>query len=429
MKNISFVTNCSVNTRDHLELLLRSLHDNLDDKNHEVLVFIDSDNEGIREYLRTIKHQFVDLKVVTHKINPCTGYALNNNILVDLAKYDIVSYLQSDMVIGPHYDTYILNELEENMILSATRVEPPLHGYSDYTITYDLGTDPLEFDMEKWNAYSAIVKTSQEAEYFFAPITFYKKVWQDLGGYDTQFRRSREDSDLVQRAMHLGIKLLQTWQANVYHFSCVSSRGKKWFDKSNTYAQERNVLQSQADQIELRRFLRKWGSFNHGQSKLRKYDVDLVITTNQDPSDANVNGIMFLEPYVSRVWLDCGCFMRSLHTRKNAEHQLANKLFNFTETDWNNASKYYNNDANYHDICKLGLPSSYNVKITIDDLHNPDNAEFYNNMHNLHLILENQREGVWQLGAVTIDIQKLELVSTQFKVTNPTIDRELLVIE
>jgi hypothetical protein len=45
------------------------------------------------------------------------------------------------------------------------------------------------------------------------------------------------------------------------------------------------------------------------------------------------------------------------------------------------------------------------------------------------LILENQGEGLWQLGAVTIDIQKLELVSTQFKVTNPTIDRELLVIE
>jgi hypothetical protein len=45
------------------------------------------------------------------------------------------------------------------------------------------------------------------------------------------------------------------------------------------------------------------------------------------------------------------------------------------------------------------------------------------------LILENQGEGVWQLGAVTIDIQKLEIVSNHFKVTNPIIDRELLVIE
>jgi hypothetical protein len=45
------------------------------------------------------------------------------------------------------------------------------------------------------------------------------------------------------------------------------------------------------------------------------------------------------------------------------------------------------------------------------------------------LILENQGEGLWQLGAVTIDIQKLEVVSTQFKVINPTIDRELLIVE
>jgi hypothetical protein len=175
MKNISFVINCSVNTRDHVELLMKSLETNLDNKNHEVIVFIDSDNEGIEGYLESIKSRFNDLKIVTHKVTPCLGYALNNNVMVDLAKYDIISYLQSDMVIGPHYDTKILEQLKENSILSATRVEPPLHGYSNYTITKDFGTDPTEFNMKEWNEFSLNNLSDKSTNYFFAPITFYKK--------------------------------------------------------------------------------------------------------------------------------------------------------------------------------------------------------------------------------------------------------------
>lgn len=427
MKNISFVTNTSVNTRDHVELLMKSLHDNLDGKEHEIIVFVDSDNEDVCGYLKSIKKDFFDLKIVTHNIKPCLGYARNNNILVDIAKHDIVSYLQSDMVIGPHYDTNILSELEDNCILSSTRIEPPLHGYSDYTITEDFGTDPTKFDMNKWNEYSESVKSNRAAEYFFAPITFYKKVWQSIGGYDTRFRRSREDSDLVQRCIHAGIKLVQTWQANVYHFTCTTSRGKNWFDPNNENAKNRVELQKIADGIEIRRFLKKWGSFNHGESKLKKIDLDLVIN---DTRKINPNFIAQLEPFFSRVWLKSNEDIKDAINILSNEHDPANELLGFSKQDWDKAKQYYNM-IDLEEVYKLGEPENYNVKVEVN-FEGVDSSKdpFLQNLVNLSQIIESSEPGMYQLGCAKIDIQNvISLSQDQIKVENPPFDYSLLTIE
>ena len=94
IRQISFLINTSVNTLDHVKLLLRSLKENLVGKEHEILIFVDSDNEGTVDYLREQKKDFFDLKIITHSLTPCVGYSRNNNLLVELAKHPIVSYLQ-----------------------------------------------------------------------------------------------------------------------------------------------------------------------------------------------------------------------------------------------------------------------------------------------------------------------------------------------
>ncbi len=276
MRNITFATNVGAGTLEYTKLLLKSLKENLDNKDHEIIVFVDKDTDGTVDYLKSVKNDFTDLKIVTHKLKGIVGYQRNSNLIVELAKYDIISYLQSDMVVSKHYDTEVINALEENTILSSTRIEPPLHGPSDKTITKDFGLDPLEFKFDEFVEFSETVKRSEIVDYFFAPYTFHKETWMKIGGYDTLFRRAREDSDFVQRCLHAGISLKQTFSAVVYHFTCVSSRGKNWFDKNNQDAQRRVELQKIADGIEIRRFLQKWGNFNHGEPKLNKIDMDLV---------------------------------------------------------------------------------------------------------------------------------------------------------
>lgn len=425
MQPISFLINTSVNTLDHVKLLIRSLKENLVGKEHEILIFVDSDNEGSVEWLREQKKDFYDLKIITHKLNPCVGYSRNNNLLVELAKHPIVSYLQSDMVVSPNYDVDILSELEDNCILSATRIEPPLHGLSDRTLTKDFGTDPNEFNWDEFQSYSVQAKQDGTIEYFFAPFTFYKKVWIDVGGYDTLFRRSREDSDLLQRFIQKGVKIKQTFKANVYHFSCVSSRGKKWFDVQNLDAQSRVQIQNFADQIELRRFIRKWGRFNHGEEKLRKLDMDLILIDNSSNRLALLGQ---LEPYFSRVWVDSPEEKERVLAFYKREHNAANELLKFSDEDWNNAKKFYN-QIDYDKVFQVGVPPEFNIMVTVDTKKNGSNF-FFENINHLSDIIEDPEPGIYELGIATIEVRNVvNLAENQVVVDNPPFDYSLLNIE
>ena len=103
MEKISFIINTCTDELEHLKLLLNSLKINLDNKEHEIIVFIDSDNQqSTYKHLKSIKKDFIDLKIITHKLPHCVAYQRNKNLLVKNSKYNIISYLQSDMVISPH---------------------------------------------------------------------------------------------------------------------------------------------------------------------------------------------------------------------------------------------------------------------------------------------------------------------------------------
>ena len=56
MKSISFIINTAINELEHIKLLLNSLKLNLDGKQHEILIFVENDNQGTYEYLKSIKN-------------------------------------------------------------------------------------------------------------------------------------------------------------------------------------------------------------------------------------------------------------------------------------------------------------------------------------------------------------------------------------
>jgi len=427
MQPISFVTNTGANTLEYTKLLLESLRTNLIGKEHEIVVFIDKDNDGTYEYLKSIKKDFYDLKIITHKLKGPVGYQRNSNLLVDIAKHNIISYLQSDMVISPNYDVDVLSEIEEDCITSSTRVEPPLHGVSNIVITKDFGVDPLQFNMEEWNSYSITVKENKVAEYFFAPYTFYKTTWQKIGGYDTIFRRSREDSDFVQRCIQSGIKLKQTFKPIVYHFTCVSSRGKNWFDEKNKEAKERVELQKIADGIEIRRFLKKWGDFNHGESKLKKLDIDLVVKDNKQ---LNPMFLAQLEVYCSRVWLRSKEEVDTMIQTLSNEQEPANTLLGYTKEGWEEA-KHLFRTTDFESIYRVGEPIDFNIKIEVDFTNvNPHQDEFIQNVTRLGDILEGSEPGIYELGSAKIEIRNvIDLAQEQIIVNNPKFNFSLLNIE
>jgi GT2 family glycosyltransferase len=259
----TFCINTARNEFDHLSLLMESLLNGVEVDEHDFMVFVDSDNQGSAEWLKTLQGtMFPNLTIIKNTGTP-VGYAGNINYMFRTAKTDAVSYLQSDMVVCLEYDKKLTAHMADNRILCATRVEPPLHCPNDNAVTFvqRFGFDPKEFKYEDFLKFAEANKQPDKlTNYFFAPFTCYKKLWNDIGGHDVSFIKSREDSDIALRFALKGYELKQTWDALVWHFTCTSSRGIEWWKPEN---QERDKKRMELDHIELERFVKKWGTFLH----------------------------------------------------------------------------------------------------------------------------------------------------------------------
>lgn len=262
MTKFTFCINTARNEKAHIHLLMDSLLNGIDTNYHDILVFVDSDNQGTTEFLQSLKPLFPNMTIIKNNGDP-VGYAGNINYMFRKAKTDAVSYLQSDMVVCLEYDKKLDAHMADNRILCSTRCEPPLHTQTDNPVTFvrNFGYMPDEFKYEDFLKFAeANQDPAKLTNYFFAPFTLFKELWNDIGGHDVSFIKSREDSDIALRFALNGCEMKQCWNAIVYHFTCTSSRGIEWWKPEN---QERDKIRQENDRKELERFVKKWGTFLH----------------------------------------------------------------------------------------------------------------------------------------------------------------------
>lgn len=343
---ITFCINTTKFELEYLKILIHSLQVNLDRKDHEIIVFVenDTDNDDVVTFLKSQKNVFSDLKIIKNNLPICIGYANNINIMFSKAKHDIVSYLQSDMCIAPGYDSGILSSLErlgKNTILSATRIEPSLHPPSPEKITFDFGLNPSEIQ-KNFNDFCTFANqqksqfSSKITDFFFAPFTLYKELWLNIGGHDTFFRRSREDSDILYRMTMMGYNIKQCWNAFVYHRSCVSSRGLEWW---TTAGSPRTNIQTKADAIEQSRYQYKWHNrVTHSpfpSPNDYRYNVSLNIK-HADAALKSTSDIVFLFQWTfDKIYVgDNQLLNQVLKQEFNSKHDLANTLLNISSETW-----------------------------------------------------------------------------------------------
>jgi GT2 family glycosyltransferase len=418
---ISFCINTARNELNHIQLLFKSLEQNLSILEHEIIVFVDSDNQGTTEWLLTQKQIFPNLKVLKNELPICYGYARNINEMFKFASNEIISYLQSDMVICKNYDIEVIKHLKPNMIICSTRIEPPLHGNSGEKITYDFGLDPKGFNLEAFTKYADSQKQEKITEYFFAPFTLYKDVWNSIGGHDTLFRRSREDSDILTRLVLNDTKIIQIWNALVYHFTCTSSRGKDWFNPNNQEAQNRVKIQQFADQIEMGRFFRKWGRFNHSTDKIKYYKISANIL-GQNPI---LSKFMTFESFFDAVYVEDKNIIPLVQEEYDKQHNVANQLLNISFKEWDKYGYIYN-QLKSQDRIKLVKENKDDIVIEFDINLTDEN---YINDFFIHLqdIIDQNEIGEFKYGPFKISINKKEDKSKdKIFITNPTIKKEHL---
>ena len=307
-KVISFIQP-SRNNLKYLKWSYHSIRKNLGYR-HEICWADDFSNDGTWEWMNEMKDKDPNVKIHRNEGPTRLGHTILYDTLVDMATNDIIMIYHADMYACPGMDEAVLKHLEPGVVVSATRIEPPLHPDGPEKILIDFGIEPEEFKEQELLNYlnSRDFQRDETTEGIFAPWVIYKDDFQSIGGHDPLYApQSKEDSDIFNRFVLNGYKLIQTWAGYVYHMTCRGSRFKDGAlrnpagqvfmkGRESTEWLEQNLRST-------RNFIRKWGHMvKHNELMYPiippKYDVGFVV------HNCDTNMLKELEPWCSDIYGD-----------------------------------------------------------------------------------------------------------------------------
>ena len=227
MKPISFIQP-SRNNLKYLKWSYESIRKNLSPI-HEICWADDYSDDGTWEWMNEIAEKDPNVKIHRNEGPNRLGHTILYDTLVnDYATNDIVMIYHADMYACPYMDTEILKLIKPGTVVSATRIEPPLHPDGPEKILRDFGIEPEEFKEDELLEFMNSTDTgAKPTKGIFAPWAIYKKDFQEINGHDPLYApQSKEDSDIFNRFVLNGYELIQTWKGFVYHMTCRGSRFK-----------------------------------------------------------------------------------------------------------------------------------------------------------------------------------------------------------
>lgn len=287
----------SRNNLEFLQLAYRSIR-NLNTK-HEILVLNDASTDGTQEWIEAQQDQ--DL-ITYHNPGPeRIGIVGMFDKGIEMARTEVIMAFHADMVVCSDFDNNILKHLQRGTVVSATRVEPPLHPEGPEKITRNYGIEPDEFNFDAWYQQSDKLKQDKVTEGIFAPWCMYKEDFLAVGGHDELFApQSKEDSDLFNRFVLNRYKVLQSWDALVYHFT---SRGSRFNKHAGGAAGKNSEEWLYTTNKNMRNFIRKWGTPVVHDRLMKptvhpKYDIGIKVT------GCNSELLELLEPWCSTILID-----------------------------------------------------------------------------------------------------------------------------
>ena len=308
MKPISFIQP-SRNNLKYLQWSYNSIRKNLG-YIHEICMADDFSDDGTWEWMQEIVKTDPNVKIHRNEGPTRLGHTILYDTLVnDYATNDIVMIYHADMYALPGLDLEIDKHIKPGVVVSATRIEPPLHPDGPEKILADYGIEPEEFDEQKLlRDLGGLKDKGKTTEGIFAPWAIYKSDFQNIGGHDPLYApQSKEDSDIFNRFVLAGYKLVQTWEGFVYHMTCRGSRfadGAKRNPDGQVFMKGRETDEwLKQNHKSTRNFIRKWGHFVKHDALMKpivppKYDIGFVITGCRDD-------ILYeLEPWCSNIYVD-----------------------------------------------------------------------------------------------------------------------------
>jgi glycosyltransferase involved in cell wall biosynthesis len=267
---------------------------------YEITILDDNSTDGTHEWIMT--------NVITKECNTAyyrnqenqVGHTVLYDKGVEMCSNEIFTIFHADMVCGPNYVENLTKHLKPGTVVSATRIEPPLHPPGKEKIVMDFGMYAEDFKHTQFAQFCLTMQHSagETTKGIFAPWMMYKKDFLAIGGHDKYFAPFPfEDSDIFQRFILNGYKVVQSRDAFVYHFTC---RGHRWTKevKKDDHFYKLCVAKNQAY------YIRKWGSWIANDEYScpiihPKYNIGFRV------KNCNFDVLGALEPWCSTIYTDC----------------------------------------------------------------------------------------------------------------------------
>ena len=416
MKPISFIQPSRSNLK-YLKWSYNSIRKNLG-YIHEICWADDFSDDGTWDWMQEIAEKDPNVKIHRNEGPNRLGHTILYDTLVnDYATNDIVMIYHADMYACPGMDEAVLKHLIPGTVVSATRIEPPLHPDGPEKILLDYGIEPEEFKEEEllswlrtWPEHHNSKIKQETSNGIFAPWAIYKKDFQEINGHDPLYApQSKEDSDIFNRFVLNGYELIQTWEGFVYH---MTSRGSRFKDGAFRNPAGQVFMKGRESDEWLkqnfrstRNFIRKWGHMvKHDEMMYPiippKYDIGFVA------HNCDINMLRELEPWCSSIYIKDTSLIVEYITEEQKD----------TDFDLTKRVKPYVDKVNksVDSLLKLNsrLKSSYEWKnhgVLVEFDCSKINASNFQYLVNLSEIIERSGEtGKLELDIFTFQIKSLK---------------------
>ncbi len=276
MDKITFCIPSKDNLR-YLKTCIPSIRKNAYRKNHDIIIFVDSDNDGTVEWLKDNRATYN----YRYYINPELGtnlYGIGKayDYCVEKSTTDIFMIFHADMMLGKDADLKAFEQLKKKTVVCATRIEPPIHPNNGEKIQIDFGMWPEEWKEKEFDEYvESQLNETKVTNGIFAPWMMYRDEFLAIGGHDAILHSCREDSDVFNRLKLAGFEFIQPWNSLVYH---LTGRGAGSFGGDP----ERHEKWKRDMDNSTREFIRKWGSIVKHTGLMDpiitpKYDIGFIV--------------------------------------------------------------------------------------------------------------------------------------------------------
>ena len=251
----------SKNNFRYVKYAVQYIRENCYRKDHIIHIGIDGEDTDLWDWvIEQINNGDDNIMVSAGK----SGIAAIYNDIARKLPTDFIVIYHADMIAGKDMDLNLYKQWKKGLVVSATRIEPPLHPSNPSKIIENFGMWPEEeisdgFQKQRFNDFvEHNLDNDKLTKGVFAPWLIHKDDYWAVGGHDEEFNSHSEDRDLFNRFLLNGFDFVQPWNALVYHLTCRAGQ----FENANNTEDLKNKSKdwTELQNLNTQKFIKKWGT-------------------------------------------------------------------------------------------------------------------------------------------------------------------------